>query len=279
MPTDPTSHDSAFRAASTKGLAGIRVLLAEDNRINQIVALKMLKRLGCEAVVASDGFEILAKLDQSTFDVILMDVQMPKMDGYRATEAIRRRELEQRGRPAKRLPIIAMTANAMQGDRERCLAAQMDDYLSKPVTISELAETIGRWVVRPETEPKPIDPAPPLDGPPEPAALRVARLRELSQGDARFERELLGILLGDVAQEMNRLQIALDPLDLSLVRAALHGIVGACRTVGADALAMVCRSSEDQAQEPSFQPDAAWLDPIDRERERLIAAIDAYLQR
>ena len=278
-PSAPILRSTTPATPAAPKLAGIRVLLAEDNTTNQKVALNMLKRLGCEAEVALDGFEVLAKLDQFDFDLVLMDVQMPAMDGYRATDAIRRREVEQRGMPAKRLPIIAMTAQAMQGDRERCLAAQMDDYLSKPATISELAQTIERWVVRPETEPKPIVPVETLDGPTEPPALRVARLHELSQGDAKFERELLGILLGDVDQEMNRLKSTLDPLDLPLVRAALHGIVGACRTVGADALAMVCRTLENQTQGPGFQPDAAWLDPIDRERERLVAAIDAYLHR
>ena len=124
---------------------------------------------------------------------------MPKMDGYKATKAVR--VMEQERTPRKRLPVIAMTAHALKGDRERCLAAEMDDYLSKPVTISELAEVLERWVIRPESGPTVgLDLDRPASPPQPPPSLRIARLRELSQGDAGFERELLGILINDVLQ-------------------------------------------------------------------------------
>jgi CheY-like chemotaxis protein len=116
------------------------VLVAEDNVINQKVAVRMLQRLGCEAEVAVNGREALAALESIPFDLILMDCQMPEMDGYQAATEIRRRE----SGPG-RLPIIALTAHAIQGSREKCLEAGMDDYLSKPINPQTLSEMLRRW--------------------------------------------------------------------------------------------------------------------------------------
>ena len=259
-----------FRETVVPNLAGVRVLLADDNKTNQKVAAKMLHRLGCEFELVSDGFEVLKKLEVMEFDAVLMDVQMPGMDGYQATAAIRRAELG-RG-DGHRLVIIAMTAHAMQEDRERCLTAGMDDYLSKPVAIPELAETLGRWVRRAEPRsPRPMTrPATPV--------LRLARLDELAQGDVEFERELLDCLLNDIATEMDRLRAALEPLDPEQVVTTLHGIVGVCRTVGADELGSFCRDREDEAMVVGFAPDPAWLPGIERKLDDLIAAIAAHIQ-
>lgn len=118
----------------------LRVLLVEDNPVNQEVARLQLERLGATVEVAADGQEALEALDRGPFALVLMDCQMPRMDGYTATQAIRRRP------EGATLPIVALTANAMLGDRERCLQAGMDDYLSKPVRQSDLAGVIARWV-------------------------------------------------------------------------------------------------------------------------------------
>jgi len=122
----------------------LKVLLAEDNPVNQKLAVRLLQNLGHQPVVATTGIEVLAKLEEQSFDLALMDVQMPAMDGLAATAAIRARE----EKTAARLPIIAMTANAMKGDRERCIEAGMDDYIAKPISTSQLQETIERVITR-----------------------------------------------------------------------------------------------------------------------------------
>ena len=133
---EPTTATMATRIASA------RVLLAEDNPVNQTVASSMLRQLGYHVEVANDGEEALARSADGRYDVILMDCQMPVMDGFEATMAVRAREAL--GRHGVRVPIVALTANAVQGDRERCLAVGMDDYLAKPFRKSQLQEVIER---------------------------------------------------------------------------------------------------------------------------------------
>jgi two-component system sensor histidine kinase/response regulator len=121
--------------------SGVRVLLVEDNEVNRKLALHMLKRLGCSVEVATNGREAVELTSKHAYDLVFMDIQMPEMDGIEATRLIRERERSS----GKHLPIVAMTAHAMEGDRERCLAAGMDDYLSKPVKIDVLAQMVEKW--------------------------------------------------------------------------------------------------------------------------------------
>jgi CheY-like chemotaxis protein len=122
-----------------------RILLAEDNAVNQRVALIHLRKLGYTAEVANNGREALQAIEKDAYDLVLMDIQMPEMDGYQATQAIRHLQGKQR-----HIPIIAMTANAMKGDREKCLEAGMDDYLSKPVSPEKLKEKLSDWLSGPK---------------------------------------------------------------------------------------------------------------------------------
>ncbi len=133
--SEPTGHDSG-----SERVPGMRVLLVEDGRVNQIVATRMLEGRGHEVSLAGNGREALAAFEKGQFDAILMDIQMPEMNGFEATRAIREKEKI----AGRRIPIIAMTANAMKGDRESCLEAGMDDYVAKPVRASELFETLER---------------------------------------------------------------------------------------------------------------------------------------
>jgi PAS domain S-box-containing protein len=144
----------ARRSAPLDPSAPPIVLVAEDSMVNQVVAARLLERCGVRARVVADGREALAALAESEFDAVLMDCQMPVLDGYGATAEFRRREGE-----GRRTPVIAMTANAMKGDRERCLAAGMDDYITKPMRSQELAAILDRWLPLAEA-------APALDAPP-----------------------------------------------------------------------------------------------------------------
>jgi CheY-like chemotaxis protein len=121
-----------------------RVLVAEDNAVNQRVAVRILEKLDCRVDVAADGREALAMLELVPYDLVFMDCQMPEIDGYDATLELRRRQGS-----GVRIPVVAMTANALYGDRERCLAAGMDDYMSKPVTPARFEEMLERWAAEP----------------------------------------------------------------------------------------------------------------------------------
>ena len=120
-----------------------RILIAEDNVVNQTLARRMVEKLGHHADVVADGRKALDALAAGTYDLVLMDCHMPELDGYAATTELRRRE-----EPGTRVPVIALTANVVAGEREHCLSVGMDDYLSKPVKFAELAATIDRWLAK-----------------------------------------------------------------------------------------------------------------------------------
>ena len=152
----------------------LRILLCDDNAINQKVAVRILQQLGYEPDLAANGKEALEALDRKPYDLVFMDVMMPEMDGLEATRVIRERAEERRQHPNynSRIIIIAMTAHAMQGDREKCLAAGMDDYLAKPIRPKDVRVVIERWSAqmgpsapaRPEIPPVPSAPAAPPEG-------------------------------------------------------------------------------------------------------------------
>jgi CheY-like chemotaxis protein len=135
--------EEAQRPVSREKLAArpARILLAEDDKVNSLIALAFLRQAGHEVDVARDGQEAVEACRRSAYDLVLMDCQMPNLDGFEATREIRRREGE-----ARRLPVVALTASSLAGDREKCLAAGMDDHLGKPIDPEELAATLARWL-------------------------------------------------------------------------------------------------------------------------------------
>ncbi|PYI88686.1 MAG: hypothetical protein DME26_03060, partial [Verrucomicrobia bacterium] len=147
-PTKPAAQSAASLSALPRAqMHKARILLAEDNSINQKVALSQLQKLGYTADAVANGAEVLVALEHIAYDIILMDCQMPKLDGYETTRQIRKREKhrEQLSPPRAPVHIIAITANAMKGDRERCLAAGMNEYVSKPVQVEELRTALEHW--------------------------------------------------------------------------------------------------------------------------------------
>ena len=168
-------------SAPPPGSAG-HVLVVDDNANNQLVALGILRLLGYRAEVAANGYEALAALDRADYDAILMDCQMPEMDGFTATGEIRRRE-----GPGRRTPVIAMTAGASDADRDRCLAAGMDDFLAKPVRPGDVGAALARWIAGragPEipTLATAAGEAPALDRPPRRRPARRAAPRSIPTG-------------------------------------------------------------------------------------------------
>jgi signal transduction histidine kinase/CheY-like chemotaxis protein len=152
IPALPLISDEEEALHAPERQRSLHILLAEDNVVNQKFASRLLEKMGHRVVIASNGKEALAALDQAKFDIVLMDCQMPEVDGYEATRTIRAREALHAPHP--RLPIIALTAHAMQGDRKHCLAAGIDDYLAKPMKPMDLKTILERWTTRgPDTSP------------------------------------------------------------------------------------------------------------------------------
>jgi two-component system, sensor histidine kinase and response regulator len=202
-----------------------RVLLAEDNPVNQQVAAAMIERLGARVDVAGNGKEALELLALLPYDLVLMDCEMPEMDGYAATAEIRRRNIG-----GRRIPIVAMTAHAMEGDRDRCLAAGMDDYVTKPVELSAIEAVVRRWV-RPTEDRRGAEP-----GVEPPAILDFRRITELraalGRGDGALLRKVVETFLGDTSSRLVALRQAVDQEDAAAVRRVAHSLRGSCLNLG-----------------------------------------------
>ncbi|WP_217481846.1 PAS domain S-box protein [Burkholderia lata] len=250
MPDTVTTH----RDARTPGAPARRytVLLAEDNPINQRLAVRLLEKLGHDVRVASNGREALDWIAKQPFDIVLMDIQMPVMDGLEATRELRTRE---RRRVARPTPVVAMTAHAMQGDREKCLAAGMDGYVSKPVEIDALMREIDRVAATaPAAESKSSGEAPPLHEGTEHLPLfdRGQALSRLG-GDEELLRELARMLIDEAEQKIAEIDRAIAADDWEKLARAAHKLKGDAGTFAsgslADATAALERAARDSRRE------------------------------
>jgi two-component system sensor histidine kinase/response regulator len=247
---------------------GQRVLLVEDHPINRELARELLGQAGLEVSEATNGLEALDLLGKETFDAVLMDVQMPMMDGLEAVRAIRAQE------SWNRLPVVAMTAHAMLGDRERFLEAGMSDYIAKPIEEEELHRVLSRWLrvtdaaPSPGAAPEPAAPAPP------PAALPGFAMEEglrRAGGNAELYRRLVAAFVRDVDGMVPRLAACLEGEDVPGALHLLHTLKGTSATVGARRVAEEAASLEAALKraprsKPSFAALAASVDEVLKDR-------------
>jgi CheY-like chemotaxis protein len=263
---DPTTERTIVTrhtAAKERRKIGGRILIVEDNLANQEVTLGMLSVLGCEADVAGNGQEGLDAIAACEYDLVLMDCHMPVMDGYAATRALRAREKERGG---KHRTVVALTANAMEGDRDFCLAAGMDDYLSKPFTIRKLGETISKWVSAEwkesggavEALAKSVLPAKPPDSTIDQTA--IDGIRELEEaGNQGFLERIIGLYLSGATGLVEGVISAAERGDAESLLRSAHTLKSSSANVGAIGLSDLCRRIEGKIR--AGEPVAAG-DPL-----------------
>lgn len=239
-----------------------KILLVEDNEINRKVAEHILNRIGCQFDSAEHGQEALELLASGFYDAVLMDVQMPILDGIETTIRIRTREQHS----GRHIPIIAMTANASDNDRVRCLRAGMDDYLSKPIGAEELARTLDKWMSKGQEISKPME-MPRTQGV-EMASFNLLELSHRCGGDDMFMADILREYQSSLANNLVRLEECIARNDLAGVSAIAHALKGASRSVGAEPLAKICQQLEDSKTDLQLDPKALF--------KRLMHEVDAF---
>ena len=251
-----------------------RILVAEDNVVNQHVALGILKKLGLRADAVADGVEAVKALETIPYDLVLMDVQMPVMDGIEATRHIRSPES---AIPNCRIPIIAMTAHAMQGDRERCLEAGMNDYVPKPVTPQALAEGLAKWLpgVEHEPEAEKVRETKTVEQP----IWDKAGLLERLMDDRDLAKTIMEAFLDDIPQQIQALKRNLEARNMPGAESQAHNIRGASASVGGEALREVAFAMERAAKAGDLGAAGAGMSEMEVQFGRLKAAVEGESQQ
>jgi signal transduction histidine kinase/CheY-like chemotaxis protein len=277
--------------ASPTPLAG-HVLLAEDNPVNQEVATNMLEQLACRVTLVTNGVEAVAAVKETAFDLILMDMQMPEMDGLAATRAIRQYELRTgRGH----VPIVALTANAYAKDSEACFAAGMDDYLSKPFTLGQMHTRLARWLSPEIRIPRPT-PAAPVSAETNGTSTRTDHVMEITSAEAPLDLRVLESLkalrrpgrpdvvekvlrafLGSSAELLITMRGAVSRADATALGRAAHNLKSSSANVGALRLSAYCRDLEALGRAETLAKSAEVLAELEAEYLRVEAAVKAEL--
>ncbi|HKV42643.1 MAG TPA: response regulator [Blastocatellia bacterium] len=274
-PRLPSPEESTIAAGN--GNSSIRILLAEDNPVNQQLAVKILAKRAHHVVVASNGREALAVYARESFDLILMDMQMPEMNGFEATAAIRHKEQS----TGLHVPIIAMTARAMKGDREECLAAGMDAYISKPVRSGELLALVDSLV------PRAAEAAPDQSGLPvglpvdraasDPEVLDTTALLALIDSDMEFLRDLAVTLFGNAKAQVLDLDRAIVLDDAARLREVAHSLKGALASVQSKAAFKIALRLEEMGRTGRLEGAQEVVAVLKQELSRLESAIDGLV--
>jgi PAS domain S-box-containing protein len=274
---DTANPESGQRSLALPGVAAWRlarrILVAEDNPINRVVALAQLENCGYQADAVENGALAVEAMRQRNYDLILMDCEMPEMDGYQATQTIRQWN--------GNVPIVAVTADAMLGTVERCLAHGMSAYLSKPLELDQLAEVLAKWL--PDPQPQATDTAAPEPAAPEPPAVpepvsavsfdEQALLKRL-MSNRKLAETVVQAFVGDFALQMENLRQRLAEADAPGARRQAHSLKGAAATVSALGLREVAREMEDAGRDGNLSRVGQLMPSADQEFERLKSALE-----
>ena len=272
----PAAHRPASRPQRVASSGGYHLLLAEDNIVNQKVASQILSKLGYQVDVVDNGIKAVAAAASGKYALVLMDCQMPEMDGFEASLAIRRAE----GATGARLPIVAITANALQGDRDRCLEMGMDDYISKPIDAVKLAQLLTQWLPRKQPALPTVQAlmhqtlpmgsiAPSID---------LSYLSDLVDSDEKVLDDLLAAFLTYLRPLQARLERELQSPGPGL-KALLHELRGSSSNVGAKALAQVASRMDAALAGSDFAALGSLVEPIENEIARAIDFIGQRAQK
>jgi two-component system, sensor histidine kinase and response regulator len=250
--------------------AGLKILLAEDNHVNQLVATRILEKMGHTVTVASNGAEALSILAGVSFDLVLMDIQMPQMDGLTTTKNIRIRE----AKTHCHLPIIAMTAHAMKGDRELCLEAGMDGYVSKPISTRELELAIAHVTQGLGTDVKRVGAKEPLEGSTiEPTALNVDQILDRLGGDERLLHDVIRIFIDDAPKHLDTFRSALGQRDAEALEKIAHSMKGELGYLGISELSQKARELEELGRKHDLERASRIFPSFEAEVSAIVAAM------
>ncbi|MGZ3237708.1 MAG: response regulator [Burkholderiaceae bacterium] len=253
--SDSLNPASASHEENKNSFDGYRVLIADDNIVNQQVAMHILEKLGCHADIANNGQEAVNMHAQHVYDVILMDCQMPILDGYQATKAIRAQET------GIHTPIIAVTAFTMQGERDQCLAAGMDDFLAKPIRLSTLREALGRWLHANTLEKQE-------------ERDEFASMQKMFGADFA---ELTALYLADSPKRIASLTEAVSEKNASRIASVAHSLSGSCASIGATVLAAICKELEIQSKAEQLDNIEEMLAEIGTEYARVTTKLQSMI--
>jgi CheY-like chemotaxis protein/HPt (histidine-containing phosphotransfer) domain-containing protein len=259
----------------------LRVLVAEDNLINQEVCSGMLTKLKVQATVVSDGLQVLRENERNPFDIIFMDCQMPGMDGYEATRQIRRSK-----GPGSQTIIIAMTADALQGSREKCLQAGMDDYIAKPFKQTELHEALTKWanVLRGLQENPPSDATNSQTPTAESEQLiDIERIEEINRINSQSRASLLGRVVkhfrDDSPLKIAAIREGVKHRDATAVRRVAHALRGGSAQVGAVVVAKLCEHIELLANDESLDGADQFIDALELSLTKAVAQLQTLVPK
>lgn len=274
----PNEMDNQNTFTATSNKLNAQLLLAEDNPVNQEVVIGMLRNFGCTIEVAHNGLEAIEAVKRKTYDLVLMDCMMPEMDGYEATSEIRH---YQKAGVIPYFPIIALTANAIEGDREKCLSAGMDDYLSKPIKAKDLLNMIQSWLNHSQKSATDYAAAIPEkkqmnETTIDPDALAPIRSLEADYG-SELLKQVIKTYLDNSGKLIQTLEQAWSMGDFKAIRMASHTLKSSSSQVGAHGLAELCRTVENDARNQSYDASGQALIAIQQKFAQTCILLQAYL--